>query len=154
VSEEIVEISSELFSVRKYVSPITVKNKFTGELENHTRVEIIVKPLFETARDISVYSVIPKSVVATLDDLTLTGNYSVIDADPVMMWHFAAVDSTQKIEYDVNLPLNTNDAQEIVPIAVTNVNTDKSGWYFIIPLVIPIVLLFGIVFFSRFKKEK
>lgn len=154
VSEDIVEISSQLFSVKKYVSPITVRNRFTDEVESHTRIEIVVKPLFETARDISVYTVIPKSVVATLHDLTLTGNYTVLDADPVMMWGFAAVNSPQKVEYDVNLPLNTEEAGEIVPIAITHVNLEKSGWYFIIPLVIPIVLLFGIVFFSRFKKEK
>jgi hypothetical protein len=154
VSEEIVEISSQLFSVKKYISPVTVRNKFTDEVENHTRVEIIVKPLFETKRDISVYTVIPKSVVMTLDEMTLAGNYTVLDADPVMMWHFAAVDSEQRVEYDINLPLETKDAEEIVPIAIADSAGDKSGWYFIIPLVIPIVLLFGIVFFSRFKREK
>ncbi len=154
VSEDIVEQSSEFFLIRKYVSPISVRNKFTGEVEEHTRIEIVVKPLFQTQRDISVYTVIPKSVVATLNDMTLTGNYSVIDADPVMMWNFAAVDETQKIEYDVNLPLSAEEVEEIVPIAITTTHAEKTGWYFIIPMVIPIVLLFGIVFFSRFKKEK
>lgn len=154
VTEDIMEISSQLFSVKKYVSPVTVRNKFTDEIEEHTRVEIVVKPLFESKRDISIYTVIPKSVVMTVNNMTLTGNYTVLDADPVMMWNFAAVNSEQRVEYDVNLPLNTEEAEEIVPIAITHVNPEKSGWYFIIPLVIPIVLLFGIVFFSRFKREK
>ncbi len=156
VSQDVVLSTSTFFTLKQYVTQITVRNKFTGELENHTRVRLTLKPSLTSAfgQEVTLYTVIPKEIVATLHNLTLTGNYSVIDADPIMMWHFAAVEETETLEYDVTVPFNTEEAGEIVPIAVSQIEGTKTSWYFFIPLVIPIILLFAIVYFSRFKKNK
>ncbi len=156
VSQEEFQTSSTFFTVKKYVTTITVRNKFTGVEEEHTRIRLSVKPAIASAigKEISLYTVLPKEVVAHLNNLTLAGNYSVLDVDPVMMWHFSAVDTTQTVEYDVNLPLNTEETAEIVPIIISDIEDVKSQWYFYIPLVIPVILLFSIVYFSRFKKKE
>ena len=156
VSQQEYQTSSTFFTVKKYVTTITVRNKFTGEEEEHTRIRLSVKPAIASAigKEVSLYAVLPKEVVAHLNNLTLAGNYSVLDVDPVMMWHFSAVDTTQTVEYDVNLPLNTAESEEIVPIIVSDIEDVKSQWYFYIPLVIPVILLFSIVYFSRFKKKE
>ena len=156
VSQEVVLSSSTFFTLKQYITQVTVRNKFTGELENHTRVRLTLKPALTSAfgQEVDLYAVIPKEIVATLNNLTLTGNYSVIDADPIMMWHFAAVEETETLEYDVTIPINTEEAGEIVPIAVSDIEGTKTSWYFMIPLVVPIILLFAIVYFSRFKKKE
>lgn len=156
VSQQEYQTSSAFFTVKKYVTTITVRNKFTGEEEEHTRIRFSVKPAIASAigKEVSLYAVLPKEVVAHLNNLTLAGNYSVLDVDPVMMWHFSAVDTTQTVEYDVNLPLNTEETAEIVPIIISDVEDVKSQWYFYIPMVIPVILLFSIVYFSRFKKKE
>ncbi len=154
-TEEIVEESSYFFTIKKTVTLITVRNRFTGETEEHTRVQYTIEPLFATAAEkaIDVYTVIPKAVVGHLGNLTLAGNYSVIDADPVMMWHFGTVQSAQTIEYDINVPVNTQGAEAIIPILIADVEGSRTSWYFLIPLVIPVVLLFAIIYFAQFKKR-
>ncbi len=156
VSQEEYETSTTFFTVKKYVTTITVRNKFTDEEEEHTRIRFSIKPAIASAvgEDVSLYAVLPKEVVEHLNNLTLAGNYSVLDVDPVMMWHFTAVDTTQTVEYDVNLPLNTEETAEIVPIIISDIEDVKSQWYFFIPLVIPVILLFSIIYFSRFKRHK
>jgi hypothetical protein len=156
VSEEVALSTSSFFTLKQYITQVTVRNKFTGELENHTRVRLTLKPALTSAfgQEVSLYTVIPKEIVSTLHNLTLTGNYSVIDADPIMMWHFAAVEETETLEYDVTVSIDAEDAGEIVPIAVSDIEGTKTSWYFFIPLVIPVILLFAIVYFSRFKKTK
>ena len=155
VSEQQLENSFPLFTLIQTMTNIQVKNKFTGEVENHTRVHLTVKPAVSSllGTPVDIYTVIPKELIATLNNLTLTGQFQVIDADPVMMWHFAAVQDSQEIEYDANVPINTEDANSVVPIAITSESNVKTSWYFLIPLVIPILLLFVIVYFSRFKKK-
>ncbi|MEK6867989.1 MAG: hypothetical protein AABX98_04150, partial [Nanoarchaeota archaeon] len=155
VSQEVVLSSSSFFTLKQYITQVTVRNKFTGDLENHTRIRLILKPALTSAfgQEVDLYAVIPKEIVETLHNLTLTGNYTVIDADPIMMWHFAAVEETETLEYDVTVPINTEEAREIVPIAISEIEGTKTSWYFMIPLVIPIILLFAIVYFSRFKKN-
>ncbi len=156
VSEDIIASSSEFFVLKQYITQIIVRNRFTGKEENHTRIRLTLKPAMVAAfgQDVNVYTYIPKDIVATLHNLTLTGNYSVINADPLMMWHFVAVEETETLEYDINIPINTEEGDEIVPIAVSAVEDTKTSWYFLIPLVIPIILLFAIVYFSRFRKHK
>ncbi|MEK6920367.1 MAG: hypothetical protein AABX82_00675, partial [Nanoarchaeota archaeon] len=145
VSQEVVLSSSSFFTLKQYITQVTVRNKFTGDLENHTRIRLILKPALTSAfgQEVDLYAVIPKEIVETLHNLTLTGNYTVIDADPIMMWHFAAVEETETLEYDVTVPINTEEAREIVPIAISEIEGTKTSWYFMIPLVIPIILLFA-----------
>lgn len=156
ISQEVALASTKLFTLKQYIAQITVRNKFTGELENHTRVRLTLKPALAASfgNAVDLYTYLPKEIVATLNNLTLTGNFSVIDADPLMMWHFAAVEETETVEYDVTVPIHTEEAEEIVPIVVSAIEGTKTSWYFMIPLVIPIILLFAIVYFSRFKKKE
>lgn len=155
VTEEETKIFSDFFTLKKYMTFISVKNKFTGDVENHTRMRFSFEPntAYSSGKDVFFYTVIPKEIVSHINNMTLTGNYSVVAADPIMMWHFASVQGEESLEYDINIPINTEIAEEIVPIAVSDVEHEKSSWYFLIPLVIPVILLFAIIFFSRFKKK-
>ncbi|MBI5072915.1 hypothetical protein HZA99_03785 [Candidatus Woesearchaeota archaeon] len=154
VNQEQLQSSFPLFTLIQTMTSIQVKNKFTGEVENHTRVHLTVKPAVSSVlgTPADIYTVIPKELAA-FNNLTLTGQFQVINADPVMMWHFAAVENAQDIEYDVNVPINTESVDKVVPIAITSESGVKTSWYFLIPLVIPVILLFAIVYFSRFKKK-
>lgn len=155
VTQENIEQSLSLFTVVQTVTEVQVKNRFTGETETHSRVTVSIEPTGAgmIGQSADVYAIIPKDIVASLSNLTLTGDFVVIDADPVMMWHFAAVEESQEVEYDVHVPVNTEDAKEIVPIAIAETVGTRTSWYFLIPLVIPVILLFAIVYFSRFKKK-
>lgn len=154
VTEEQREITSRFFTIKKYITFIIVRNKFTGDVENHTRVRFVLTPTASgTGQEVLFYSIVPKEIVSHLNNLTITGNYSVVSVDPIMMWHFSAVQGAESLEYDINLPLNTEAAEEIVPIAIAAAEKEKSSWYYLIPLIIPVVLLFFIVYFSKFKKK-
>lgn len=155
VTQEQVQSSFQFFTLIQTMTHVEVKNKFTQEIENHTRVHLTIKPTVSSVlgRPADIYTVIPKEIAA-FNNLTLTGQFQVINADPVMMWHFTAVENTQEIEYDVNVPIKTEGIDQVVPIAITSQSGIKTSWYFLIPVVIPIILLFAIVYFSRFKKEK
>jgi hypothetical protein len=155
VTVEQVEVTEDFFSVSKTVTYTTVLNRFTGETEEHTRVRLTVTPLIPGAADFSLdlYAFIPKEVVETLNDMTLEGNYEVIDTDPVMMWNFAAVEEPQTFEFDVHETLEEEAIREISTVAVSDVEVERTNWYFMIPLVLPIAMLFGIVYFNRFKKH-
>jgi hypothetical protein len=135
---------------------VTVRNRFTDETEEHTRVKVTIEPRIPGAADVmlDVYAFIPKEVVETLSGMTLEGEYNVIDVDPVMMWNFAAGEDTNSFEFDVNERLEEEAIREISTVAVSDVEVSRTKWYFLIPLVAPIVLLFGIVYFSKFKRRE
>ncbi|PIN79380.1 hypothetical protein COV16_04540 [Candidatus Woesearchaeota archaeon CG10_big_fil_rev_8_21_14_0_10_34_8] len=153
VTMEEIESTSLFYTVTNKITYLTVKNRFTNENEEHTRITITIEPKNKGAvgKLVNLYSFIPKKVVGHLNSLTLEGKYAVIDADPVMMWNFVAVNEPTTIEFDVNEHIPTN---EISAVAVSDIDIEKTSWYFLIPLIVPIVLLFGIVYFSRFKKHK
>jgi hypothetical protein len=154
ITMEEIEVAEGFFSVSRVFTYITVQNRFTDETEEHTRVRVTVEPLIPGAlgQEVELYTFIPKQIVETLNDMTLEGDYNVIDVDPVMMWNFAATDTTT-MEFDVHEKLEQEALKEISTITVSDVEVERTYWYFLIPLVLPILLLFGIVYFNRFKKH-
>ena len=155
VTKQQIETTEAFFTVTKTVTRITVKNLFTDETEEHTRVHVTIEPKSKGAMStlINVYSIIPKEIVEHLNSLTIAGDYSVLDPDPIMMWNFAATEDPITVEYDIDAPLSETEIEKISIVAIADIEAEKTQLYFLIPLVIPIILLFGIVYFNRFKQH-
>ncbi len=155
IAREQINVAEDFFSITREVMYITVRNRFTDETEQHTRIVLSIEPLISDAvgQKVSLYTFIPKDIVSSLNDMTLEGDYRVINVDPVMMWNFAASGETTSFSFDVNEKLANDDAGQISTVVVSDVEIEKTRWYFLLPLILPIILLFSIVYFSRFKRR-
>ena len=149
VTRELYQETTKYFTVTKKIMYVNVSNKFTNDMEEHTRVTINIKPSIQ-GEEVSVYNLIPKYIVEHVNDMTLTEEFKVLDNDPLMMWHFGDV---EEITYDVNEKLTEEQLEEIKTIAVTEQLPEKSAFFYFIPLLLIPIIVGAIVYFGRFKKE-
>ena len=153
ITREVFEEKSDLFIITKRVSYVKVMNKFTEELENHTRIDITLTPKI-IGQDVKLYSLIPKNVVEHVNNLVLEGQFEVEDPDPLLMWGFANVQDPKKLRYHVNKELSLEEAEEIKLIAIAEGELqEKSILYYLIPILAIPIFIGLFVYFNRFQKE-
>ena len=153
INREVYEQTSELFTITKNIIYATVKNKFTDETEEHTRVEITITPNVP-GENLILYSLIPKQVVDNVNGLTLEQEFVVEDPDPLLMWSFAQVQEPKTLTYHVNKHLSEDEAEEIKLIAVSDAEVEaKPLIYYLFPILLIPILIGTLVYFSRYQKE-
>ncbi len=74
----------------------------------------------ESAKDVILYEIIPKSIAQSSSDITfLTKNYNVVEEDPIIKFGFAEIGFTgQEIKYIVDKRVNINDVKNSASVAL------------------------------------
>lgn len=152
ITREVLEESSEVFTLRKSIIYVTARDRFTDEVVEHTKVVITIIPEYP-GKDLTLYSLIPKEVVDNVNEMVLEEDFVVKDPDPLMMWTFANVEETQQLTYHISKHLNSEEAEEIKMIAITEGGVEKSFIYYLIPIIAIPVILGIVIYFSRFQKR-
>jgi hypothetical protein len=74
----------------------------------------------ESAKDVILYEIIPKSIAQSSSDISfLTTNYEVVEEDPIVKFGFAEISFTgQEIKYMVDKRVNINDVKNSASVAL------------------------------------
>ena len=149
VSREQYRQSVGLFTIEKTFTYITAKEKLTGEITNQTKVKISIIPKKKLGA-FTLYSIIPKEIASSVNEVILTGNVTVLNPDPLMAWHFGA--GEQELEYHVTGHAVEDDLKglKVIPLA----NPQRSKLYYFLPIFLVPVIIFFLVYFSRFQKKR
>ncbi len=115
---------------------VHIEPKKNKALYNVTIIEYIPKEIAQSAQDIT-FTILPTTVLAD---------------DPLIMWHFAAVDERIDLEYkvsgDVQATGNTIATVETGPETTT-------PWHIILPvIIIPLLILLLVIFPHMHRHEK
>ena len=150
IEKEVVDESNLLFDIKKEYTFLTVRDKFTGSEKEHTGIKITVTPKTPGV-DLTLYNLIPKYVVEHVNELVLEDDFTVVDPDPVMMWQFANVQKPKTLEYHVEKKLKIEEIKEIKAISISeNAGEQKAISYFLLPVLLIPIVMFGFIFFSRY----
>ncbi|MFC1698173.1 hypothetical protein ACFL1H_07570 [Nanoarchaeota archaeon] len=140
-------------------------------LNNKTRVNIEITPE-EPLTDLIIIEYIPKELVESADqirpiNLPEGATFTILEDDPLMMWHFKQVDTKVNLEYEIEIEVDVETIEQTKTIllaeeAVERYKKSKSIWTIIKNNIIPILLIpvvaFILLFLSRFiphgKKEE
>lgn len=151
IEKEVVDESNLLFDIKKEYTFLTVRDKFTGSEKEHTGIKITVTPKTPGV-DLTLYNLIPKYVVEHVNELVLEDDFTVVDPDPVMMWQFANVQKPKTLEYHVEKKLKIEEIKEIKAISISeNAGEQKAISYFLLPVLLIPIVMFGFIFFSRYQ---
>lgn len=154
VQQETVVESKDLFDVKQEFWYVKVKDKFTQNEKEHTAVRTTIIPKIPGV-NISLYTIIPKEIVESVNNLVLQQNFTVMDPDPVMLWQFANVDKAKTLEYHVEEKLRKEQIAEIKVISVpTKQDLKKPLFYFLIPVLLIPMIMFTIIYFSKYAKHE
>jgi hypothetical protein len=125
---------------------MTITTNFVAE-GNRTRIVLGVDP-HSSLSGVRVPVAIPKCMAESVSELTLSGDYEVINDDPLVVWTFDTLDEKETLE--ILAPKNVDEACKsgLTAFAVADFS-DKpiSPW---LPLIIIPIIGVIIVFFHRF----
>ena len=97
-----------------------VANYYEEENKENTIITLTITPS-KTLEDFTIYEEIPKEIAKDISQITIFNeNYVVIDADPLIMWHFVKVDKPIDISYEVKKKVNVETIEEAVTVSVAN----------------------------------
>lgn len=115
---------------------VHIEPKENEILENVTIIEYIPKEIAKSAQDI-IFNIPPTKILAD---------------DPLIMWHFSAVDERIDLEYKVD-----GDIQATGNTIATVAEVEASGspWHIVVPvIVIPLLILLLVIFPHMHKHHK
>ncbi|MBN1543860.1 putative metal-binding motif-containing protein [Candidatus Woesearchaeota archaeon] len=119
-----------------------------------TKVKLEIIPV-QALRNLTVFLYIPKSVAGSADRVTFSLQPEVIQADPLVAWHFAELSEKADLGYEVVGEFK--DAAEktsAIPVA-EGVGPVERPWYFnLIPLAIIPVLGFIFIFLVEIAHKR
>jgi hypothetical protein len=151
IEQEVVDESTLLFDIKKEYTFLTVEDKFTGSEKEHTGIKITITPKTPGV-DLTLYNLIPKYIVEHVNELVLEDDFTIVDPDPIMMWQFANVQKPKTLEYHVEKKLKIEEIEEIKAITISeNAGEQKAISYFLLPVLLIPIVMFGFIFFSRYQ---
>ncbi|MBD3209362.1 hypothetical protein GF367_03000 [Candidatus Woesearchaeota archaeon] len=117
------------------------KGSVYDEGKNTTTFSLSVEPdegIF--AENVSVIEYVPKAVAATADEIVFSVPPTrVLRDDPLIMWHFAAVEERVDISYEVKGEVQ---ATGNTIVAAESLQNGTSPWFIVVPmLMIPLIVL-------------
>ncbi len=127
----------------------------------NTKISIEIEPK-NVLYNFSVYVNIPKCLAERIDEIVFKEkNFTVLNADPLVVWHFAEV--TDKIDLSYELK-DLKDIHECEDEALTLAMAEEIGkeiiikskfnyWKIILPLLLIPIIAIIIIFFSKFRRE-
>ncbi len=143
--------------LKKSFIHLTVKDKFTGEEKENTLVVIKIK-VDEAVKDLKVYELIPKTIAQHINNLTLTGNYTIIEEDPLIVWNFANVDTAAVKELEASYAVNDfvleEDFEDVKTIPIAEIKPKRTYLYYLLPLLLIPIIVFIVIYFGKFQKEE
>ena len=144
--------TKDLYDVKQQYRYVTVKDKFTGNEKEHTAVKTTILPKIPGA-NISLYTIIPKDIVESVNTIILQDNFTVMDPDPIMLWQFANVNQEKTLEYHIEGKIAEKKLAEIRAITLsTKEDLRKPFWYFLIPVLLIPAIMFTIIYFNKYNK--
>lgn len=147
----------EHVELKKSFIHLTVKDKFTGEEKENTLVVVKIK-LDSTVKDLKVYEKIPKTVAQHVNNLTLIGNYTILEEDPLIVWSFANIDTAAIKELEVSYAVNDfvleEDFEDVKTIPIAEIKPKKTYLYYLLPLLLIPIIVFIVIYFGKFQKEE
>lgn len=127
---------------------VAQKEAVYNEETNTTTVALVVEPNPGIiANNITIIEYIPKDVAASVADIAFaTEPTTILNDDPLVMWHFAAVDERVELSYEVkgNVPATGNTI-----VVADDIVNDKSPWFIIIPILMIPLLVILFIFMPR-----
>lgn len=134
---------------------VTEKKTEYDKVKNTTTITITIQPNPGiVANNITIIEYIPKEIANNVDDLTFSiAPTQILNDDPLVMWHFAAVDERVDLSYEVKGELSVTGNTIVVADELEN---EKTLWFIIIPLLmIPLlILLLVVVPHTLIKREE
>ncbi|MBI3032106.1 hypothetical protein HYY69_01415 [Candidatus Woesearchaeota archaeon] len=147
----------EHVTLKKSFIHVTVKDKFTGEEKENTLVVVKIS-IDEAVKDLKVYELIPKTVAQHINNLTLMGNYTILEEDPLVVWTFAGIDASAVKELEVSYAVNDfvleEDFEEVKTIPIAEIKPKKTYLYYLLPLLLVPIIIFIVIYFGKFQKEE
>ena len=104
------------------------------------------------AHNVTIIEYIPKSVAATASELTYTIEpHKVLNDDPLIMWHFTAVDERVDLDYTT---AGEVDATGNTIISTTGVESKGTAWHIILPVLLIPLLIIALIGIPRMLQKK
>jgi len=136
------------------------KSSYLDKVEQSTKINLTIIPS-RVLYNFSVYENIPKCLAEKIDEIVFReGNYTILNADPLIAWHFIEVTDRIDLSYELkDLKDIKNCENESLTLALAEeigkeiiLKESISWWKIILPLFF-IPLIIGIlVFFSKYKE--
>ena len=124
-----------------------------NETANKTKTTItIYPPKGGIAHNVSIIEYIPKEVAEHVSDLVIfTSGYEVINDDPLIMWHFSAVDERIDISYEAkgNVEVTGNTI-----VAAESIEGSGTAWHIILPMLLIPLLIIALIGIPRMMHKK
>jgi len=139
------------FDVVKTIYHVKVKNRFTGQEEDHTRIKVRLEPKFMVKEysGLSLRAEVPKSIADNVNLMFLTEEFSIEEYDPLIVWSF---DAEEEVEFDITGRL-TEEQLKQVSIAPTVATMKKRLASILLLVLVPIIAVF-FVFFAKHGKKR
>jgi deoxycytidylate deaminase len=121
------------------------KKVFYNDTTNKTTITLSIMPKEGIlASDVTIIEYIPKEIAQDVKDITFaTPPHTILNNDPLIMWHFALVDERVDLSYEV--AGETGETTNTLVMA-EQLNNKHSPWFIIIPmLMIPFLVILLIV---------
>lgn len=156
-TEEEYQETMKHVQIKKELIHITVKDKFTGEEKENTM--IIVKASADNqVQELKIYELIPKNIAEHVNDVILTGDYTIINPDPLIVWTFAGVETSEIKNFEATYAVEDfvleEDLEEIKTIPIAQIKPPKKYLYYLIPIILVPLIVILFVYFNRFQKEE
>lgn len=123
-------------------------------VDGKTTINIKIIPI-QTLKDVSIYEAIPKSFAENIDEITFATQPKVIEADPLIVWHFAELSEPVDLSYEVDKEIEDAEKKTQTFAHAADFEEKKSSLFMLLaPLgAVPVIIVI-IIFFARFAKKE
>jgi len=129
--------------------------------EKYTKIITKIKPK-RGLNDMSVIERIPKCLAKHINDVKMDEKYrdaiKVINADPLVMWHFKEITAEQEFSYEIKGVLDEDCKKQIEAMGIADelgIELESTNYLkIILPLLLIPLLGILIIYFEKFKPSK
>lgn len=117
------------------------------------KTDIVVKVrIVEPIEKMDIIEVIPKEIAQTAGELTFSVVPTIIEDDPIVMWHLENVTEDIELTYTVNKNVTiTGNTVALIDEEVSKTNNVWFTWYMLAPILLIPLIASVITFFSKHK---
>ena len=126
------------------------KKEFYIDGELYTRYKITIET-DNPMHDFSYYQNIPKCLAEKTDNIFFNGkNYQIIEADPIIAWHFTDIEDKVEMTYDVKGSISESCLEDLKDFAYsTSFEKSKKPFGLILPIAVIIIVVFVFLLFEH-----